>query len=78
MVALGVTLGMLLGITLRMLPVVALELMVGAVPGVILANEIFFCSGVWTGASVADELGGVTEVWMIRGVLLGGKLGEDD
>lgn len=78
LVALGVTLGLLLRITLWMLLVVALDLMVGAVPGVILATEIFFCSGVLTGASVADELGGVTEVWMIRGVLLGGKLGEDD
>lgn len=79
LVALGVTLGMLLEITLRMLPVVALDLIIGAVPGVILATEIFFCSGVWTGASVADELGGVTEVGMFwGGVLLGGKLGEDD
>lgn len=87
---------MLLEITLGMLPVVALELMVGAVSGVTLAKEIFFCRGVWTGASAADEIGsdvtgvwtgasaadelgsGVTGVWMIRGVLLGGKLGEDD
>lgn len=55
LVALGVTLGVLLG--------VALELMLELVPGVILAKEIFFCSGVWTEAPVADELKGVTEIW---------------
>ena len=64
-------------ITLGMLLEVALGLMLGVVPGVILAKEIFFCSGVWTGASVADELRGVTEVWMIR-VLLGAEFGEND